>query len=151
MPADNRARPLPDPPLAADPADTDHSRPYPPPVLTGYAEDPPVAALLEGVPEFRPSFLALVEIFDDDPGGPAVFTELADFVAERLVAIEAERPVLERALAAVESVARAGGDAEELVGYAFLESLSPEDLRLITPWLGTATRSLLDDLDAGLA
>jgi len=48
-------------------------------------------------------------------------------------------------------VAKTGSDAEELVGYAFLESLSPEDLRLITPWLGTATRSLLDDLDAGLA
>jgi hypothetical protein len=125
---------------------------YPPPVLVaGYPEDPAVAVLLEGVPEFGPSFLALVELFDDDPGGPAVFTELADFVAERLIAIEAERPVLERALAAVELVARAGGDAEELVGYAFLESLSPEDLRLITPWLGTATRSLLDDLDAGLA
>jgi hypothetical protein len=120
-------------------------------VLAGYAEDPSVTVLLEGVPEFGPAFLALVEAFDDDPGGPAVFTELADFVAERLVAIEAERPVLERALAAVESVAKRGGDAQELVGYAFLESLSPEDLRLITPWLGTATRSLLDDLDAGLA
>jgi hypothetical protein len=156
MPADSHARPLSDPSgsdpsLAADSADPGRPGPYPPPVVAGYAEDPSVAVVLEGVPEFAPSFLALVEIFDDDPGGPAVFTELADFVAERLIAIEAERPVLERALAAVESVARAGGDAQELIGYAFLESLSPEDLRLITPWLGTATRSLLDDLDAGLA
>jgi hypothetical protein len=166
MPADRHSRPgsdpsrsdpslsdpsLSDPSLPSDPADSGLPPRYPPPVLAGYAEDPSVAVLLKGVPEFGPSFLALVEIFDDDPGGPAVFTELADFVADRLLAIEAERPVLERALAAVESVATAGGDAEELVGYAFLESLSPEDRRLITPWLGTVTRSLLDDLDAGLA
>ncbi|HVB93215.1 MAG TPA: hypothetical protein VND67_02770 [Acidimicrobiales bacterium] len=109
-----------------------------------------MTALLNGVPEFGPAYLALVEVFDDDPGGPAVFTELADFVSERLVAIEAERPVLERALAAVELVATAGGEADELVGYAFLDSLSPEDRRLIIPWLGPATRSLLDELDAGL-
>ncbi|HEX3459672.1 MAG TPA: hypothetical protein VHT49_02100, partial [Acidimicrobiales bacterium] len=126
MPTDRHARPLPDPSVApdpvdpADPADNGRSRQYLPSVPTRYAEDPSVAVLLEGVPEFGPSFLALVEMFDDDPGGPAVFTELADFVAERLVTIEAERPVLERALAAVESVARAGGEAEELVGYAFL-------------------------------
>lgn len=153
MPADNEVRAVSDPylPLAAATADPAVPRPYPPPVPAGYAEDPSVTVLLEEVPEFGPAFLALVELFDDDPGGPAVFTELADFVSERLVAIEAQRPVLERTLAAVESVARAGGDAQDLVGYAFLDSLSPEDLRLITPWLGAATRSLLDDLDAGLA
>jgi len=120
------------------------------PALVDYDEHPAVTALLNGVPEFGPAYLALVEVFDDDPGGPAVFTELADFVSERLVAIEAERPVLERALAAVELVATAGGEADELVGYAFLDSLSPEDRRLIIPWLGPATRSLLDELDAGL-
>ena len=118
--------------------------------LGDYNEHPAVTTLLSGVPEFGPAYLALVEAFDDDPGGPAVFTELADFVADRLVAIEAERPVLERALAAVESVAAAGGEADELVGYAFLDSLSPEDRRLIAPWLGPATRLLLEALDAGM-
>ncbi|HEV3266223.1 MAG TPA: hypothetical protein VG014_11915 [Acidimicrobiales bacterium] len=122
----------------------------PEPVVGGYDEHPAVTVLLSGVPEFGPAYLALVEAFDDDPGGPAVFTELADFVSERLVAIEAERPVLERALAAVESVATAGGEADELVGYAFLDSFSPEDRRLIAPWLGPATRLLLDELDAGM-
>ena len=120
------------------------------PLLGDYDEHPAVTVVLSGVPEFGPAYLALVESFDDDPGGPAVFTELADFVSERLVAIEAERPVLERALAAVESVATAGGEADELIGYAFLDSLSPEDRRLIAPWLGPASRSLLDELDAGL-
>jgi hypothetical protein len=120
------------------------------PILADYDEHPAVTVLLSRVPEFGPAYLALVEAFDDDPGGPAVFTELADFVSERLVAIEAERPVLERALAAVESVATAGGEADDLVGYAFLDSLSPEDRRLIAPWLGPATRSLMDELDAGM-
>jgi hypothetical protein len=140
MPAHSQPRPLPE---------LSMSKPSEP-VLGDYDEHPAVTVLLSGVPEFGPAYLALVEAFDDDPGGPAVFTELADFVSERLVAIEAERPVLERALAAVESVATAGGDADELVGYAFLDSLSPEDRRLISPWLGQATRSLLDELDAGM-
>ena len=139
MPANSQPRPLADPSLSEPP----------PPVLSDYDEHPAVTTLLSGVPEFGPAYLALVEVFDDDPGGPAIFTELADFVSERLLAIEAERPVLERALAAVELVATSGGEADELVGYAFLDSLSPEDRRLITPWLGPATRLLMDDLDAG--
>jgi hypothetical protein len=73
----------------------------PPTSLNDYDEDPAVTALLDGVPEFGPTYLALVEEFDDDPGGPAIFTELADFVSERLIAVETERPVLERALAAI--------------------------------------------------
>ena len=107
-----------------------------------------VTALLDQLPEFGPDYLALVEMFDDDPGGPVVFTELADFVARRLATVETERPLLERTLWAVETVAAAGGEAAELVGYAFLDSLSPEDRRRITPWLGPCTRSLLDELDA---
>ena len=140
MPADSQSGPFSIPFISGTP---------PPTSLDDYDEDPAVTALLDGVPEFGPTYLALVEEFDDDPGGPAIFTELADFVSERLIAVETERPVLERALAAVESVARAGGDAWELIGYAFLDSLSPEDRRLITPWLGATTRSILDDLDAG--
>ena len=141
MPANYRPFPVSDP---------SHSEPDPLSTFLDYDEHPAVTVLLNGVPEFGPSYVALVEAIDDDPGGPATFTELADFVSERLLTIEAERPVLERALGAVELVARAGGEAAELVGYAFLDSLSPEDRRLITPWLGQATRSLLDELDAGM-
>jgi hypothetical protein len=107
-----------------------------------------VAVLLDQVPEFSPAYLSLVQVFDEHPGEPIVFTELADFVAERLAALETERPVLERALAAVETVAATSEDATELVGYAFLDSLSPEDRRRIVPWLGPHARSLLDELDA---
>jgi hypothetical protein len=64
--------------------------------------------------------------------------------------MEADRPVLERSLRAVEAVA-GGQDPEsaELVGYAFLDSLSPIDRERIRPWLGPRTRSLLDELEGG--
>ncbi|HEY6624945.1 MAG TPA: hypothetical protein VIX85_13980 [Acidimicrobiales bacterium] len=88
--------------------------------------------------------------FDDTPGEAVVFTELADFVALRLTAVETDRPILERALSAIEIVA-ASQDIEsaELVGYAFLDSLSPLDRDRIRPWLGPRTRSLLEELDDG--
>lgn len=119
--------------------------------IPDYQESSEVTMLLDQVPEFGPAYLALVETFDDDPEGPTVFAELADFVSARLIAVETERPVLERTLAAIEEIVSNGGDVCELVGYAFLDSLSPEDRRLIVPWLGSNTRSLLDALDIGLA
>ena len=115
-----------------------------------FPDDPAVAVVLHQVPEFETAYLDLVTAFDDAPGGPAVFTELADFVACRLTALEADGPVLERTLRAIELVAD-GQDPEsaELVGYAFLDSLSPIDRDRILPWLGPRTRSLLEELDGG--
>ncbi|MGA7419184.1 MAG: hypothetical protein WB765_04885 [Acidimicrobiales bacterium] len=102
------------------------------------------------MPEFEPVYLDLVSTFDDAPGEAVVFTELADFVASRLTAVETDQPVLERALGAIEIVAE-GEDIEsaELIGYAFLDSLSPLDRDRIRPWLGPRTRSLLEELDDG--
>jgi hypothetical protein len=116
--------------------------------ITDFPDDQAVAVVLDQVPEFETAYLDLVDTFDDAPGGPAVFTELADFVASRLAWMEADRPVLERTLQAIEVVAD-GQDTEsvELVGYAFLDSLSPVDRDRIRPWLGPRTRSLLDELD----
>ncbi len=118
---------------------------------TDFPDDPAVATLLQQLPEFEAPYLELVTTFDDAPGGPAVFIELADFVAARLAAVEADRPVLERAFHAIETVVIAGDDdAATLVGYAFFDSLSPDDRQRIRPWLGPGTRSLLDELDAGV-
>jgi len=124
------------------------SAPAAPPPDTGGLE-PPVVAVLDAVPEFGPTYLALVAEFDDDPGGAVVFTELADFVAVRLDALEGELPVLLRALSAVEAVAGLGGPATDLVVFAFLDSLSPDERRALGPWLGRTTRSLLDGLEIG--
>lgn len=110
--------------------------------------DPLAVELLRQVPEFAPVYLDLVKGLDDDPGGPLLFTELADFVADRLDLLDSGQILLDRALAAVEMVASRGDEEAELIAYAFLDSLSPEDRRLILPWLGTATRALLDDLDS---
>ncbi len=115
-----------------------------------FPDDPSVGALLHQVPEFLPVYLELISTFDDAPGEAVVFTELADFVAGRLSALEAERPVLERALGAIEMAADTeAGESAELVGYAFLDSLSPLDRERIRPWLGPRTRSLLDEIDGG--
>ncbi|MHB8328253.1 MAG: hypothetical protein ACYDD6_01255 [Acidimicrobiales bacterium] len=109
--------------------------------------DPDVAALLLAVPEFVDRYLVLVEQADGDPGAPAAFGELAEFAAGLAVEIERFRPVLERTMAAVESVAAGSEDAEELLGWAFFDSLSPDDLSRLDPWLGPHTRAVLDGLD----
>ena len=51
-------------------------------------------AVIGRLPEFVPTYLALAEACDDDPGEPAVFVELADFVSERLAVLETGRPEL---------------------------------------------------------
>jgi len=111
---------------------------------------PAVATLLEAVPEFVPTYRSLVEEYDADPGDAVVFAELTEFVGGRLASVEQERPVLERALAAVDAVAAGDPDAVELIGFAFLDGFSPDERRILTPWLGPSTRTLLEELDSGL-
>jgi hypothetical protein len=122
------------------------SAPSPAAETVGSTLDPDVVVLLEVVPEFIPTYRSLLEAFDDDPEGPVVFTELADFVSDRLGHLDSPT-VLDRVLAVVESVVLDDVDGSELVAYAFLDSLSPDDRRRIVPWLGPATRRLLDELD----
>jgi hypothetical protein len=107
-----------------------------------------VATVLEGVPEFADRFLCLVEAADGDPGAPAAFCELADFVASLVSSSRRPDGVLVRCLARLEQVARESDDAEELVGWSFLDSLCPEDLSLLTPWLGPCTLALAEGRDA---
>lgn len=109
-----------------------------------------VATILDSVPEFADGhYLALVEDGDGVPSAPEVFTELADFVAELVANLDSSKPQLARCLAAVEQVAAVSPEAEELVGWAFLDSLGPDDLRAIGPWLGRRTRELLEEMEAG--
>jgi len=100
-----------------------------------------------------------VEAGGDDPGQPLVLGELADFIADRLAAVEAETDVLRRAVAVVEACV-AGVDQSdsastpddegilEMVAGAFFDSFSPEDRRRLVPWLGPGSRALLETLDA---
>ncbi len=109
--------------------------------------DDEVAQILRSTPEFADRFMDLVESADDDPGAAAVFVELGDFVAGLLAAVEQVRPTLERCLAGLEAVAAGSSDAEELIVWSFFDGLSPDEVRLLGPWLGPRTRALLDDAD----
>jgi hypothetical protein len=111
--------------------------------------DGAVEVLLDAVPDFVNRYLGLADAADGEPGAAAAFTELADYVADLLSQIDSIAPVVARCLAAVESVAHASDDRAELVAWAFLDSLSPDDRRLIEPWLGPCTRRLLEEVDAG--
>ena len=108
---------------------------------------PELVTILEAAPEFAPRYLELVAAVDGDPGPAAAFAELADFAAELAVTIDRYRPALTRILAGVEEVADRSADAEELVGWAFLDALSPDDLRRLEPWFGPATRAVLHGLE----
>jgi hypothetical protein len=115
------------------------------------AEQALLDAITGHLPEFVPAYLALVESCDDDPGEPAVFAELADFVADRLVLLETGRPVLERALDIIEAHLDGAEDADEaadLIGLAFFDCFSPEDRRRLVPWLGPRSLATLESLDA---
>ena len=105
--------------------------------------DAEVATILRHVPEFAPRYLAMVEQADGDPGAVATFGELAEFAAEIAGRLEGLTPVLLRVLAGLEEVAAQSPDAVELVGWAFLDSLSPTEQELLRPWLGPATRETL--------
>jgi hypothetical protein len=101
--------------------------------------EPEIRSVLEAVPEFVDRYLELVESADGDPGAAAAFTELADFVADRLSGPKHSPALVARSLAAIEKVARESDDAEALVGWAFLDSFSADDLRRLQPWLGPQT------------
>jgi hypothetical protein len=109
--------------------------------------DPEVGTILEAVPEFVSRYLEMVDGFDGDPGAQATFAELAEYAARLVLELERYQPVLVRTMAGVEHVARSSDDAVELVGWAFLDNLSPDELRCLRPWMGPETRRVLDGLE----
>lgn len=109
--------------------------------------DPEIALLLRRVPEFTDRYLSLVEEADGNPGKAVTLGELADFAACLAVHLERLRPVLDRLMAMVEELSATADDGGDLVAGAFLDSLSPDDLRRLRPWFGRATWAILDELD----
>ena len=108
-----------------------------------------LSTLLGAVPGFAPHYLDLVEAADGDPGDPATLGALAAFVAGLAAEVERHRPGLEACLDAVEAVVARSGDGPELVAWAFLDSLAPEERARLTPWFGPRTRALLAELEPG--
>ena len=109
--------------------------------------DPDVATVLEWAPGFAERYLEMVAVCDGDPGAPAVFGELADYVAQLAEEMERTRPRLVACMAAVEAVAVASQDAEELVGWSFLDALDPADVRRVRPWMGPQTAAIHRGMD----
>lgn len=106
-----------------------------------------VEALLSAVPEFAERYLQLVQDADGNPGANEAFSELADYVAELASGLEQFRPLLVKCLSAVEHVAAVSEDAEELVGWCFLDYLSIDTRRAVLPWLGPNTLSILEEIE----
>lgn len=102
--------------------------------------------VLAAAPGFRDRYMALVEAADGDPGAASVLTELADYVAELAERLGRLGPELSRCLAAVEATARRSDDDADVVAWAFLDSLSPDDRARLVPWLGPRTRALLEEV-----
>lgn len=109
--------------------------------------DAQVTVVLEAAPGFADRYLELVESGDGDPGVAATLTELADSVAGLAAEMHRNAAVLTQALQGVESLASSSEDSAELVAWAFLDSLSPDDRRRLAGWLGPRTRALLDEID----
>lgn len=108
-----------------------------------------MATLLSRLPELRASYVELVQVADGDPGAPVLFGELAEEVADLARDFHRVVPTLFRYLAAIEHVARTCNDAEELVGWAFLDTLSPDEIRILEPILGAWTRAILRGMEQG--
>ena len=106
-----------------------------------------MSTILEATPGFVDRYLDLVEAADGDPDPAATFTELADYVAGLVAEVERLRPPVVRCLAAVEAVAAASDGDAELVAWAFLDSLSPDDRARLTASFGPRTRALLAEVD----
>jgi hypothetical protein len=111
--------------------------------------EPAVVVLLSALPELRHDFEMLARAADGDPGGAALFGELAETVADLAHDVDDHLRDLARYLAAVERVARTCVDAEELVGWAFLDSLSPQEIRILEPLLGAWTKSIVRHMEQG--
>ncbi len=109
-----------------------------------------VAELLQAVPELEDRYDELLDIYEDDLGADVVFGELADLVNGVVLGTKGDEALLDRCLEVVESLAEMGDpDADEIVGFYFLDQLSPGTLNRVTSRLGEHTLDVLDSLESG--
>jgi hypothetical protein len=109
-----------------------------------------VAELCQVIPEMEDRYQDLVDIYEDDIGADVVFGALADLVNDIVLGGEFDEALLGRCLDFVESLAEQGDpDADDIVGFYFLDLLSPGTLAGVTPTLGDRTLAVLDRLESG--
>ena len=112
-----------------------------------WEDEEEVRRVLEAVPEFVSRYLELVADADDHPGAEQTFTELADYVSELARALTTFGPVVQRCFDAVELVAESSDDAEELIGWSFLDNLSVDARQGLLPWFGPRTLAILETVE----
>ena len=118
--------------------------------ITDGIEHRAIATLRQAVPEMEDRYLDLVDIYEDDIGADVVFGGLADLVNDIVLGHEHDGRVLGRCLDLVEWLAELGDpDADEIVGYFFLDLLSPGTLAGVRSMLGEHTLDVLDRLESG--
>ncbi|SRR5579875_118901 len=108
--------------------------------------DHDVAVVLEAVPELAAWLAELAVAQDGDPGAAVVFAELADYVAELAADPVRNGPQLARCLGAIEVVAATSPDADELVGWSFLDGIGNAELETLRPWFGPRTMALVEEV-----
>jgi hypothetical protein len=119
------------------------------PIIDG-VERRAVAELRQAVPEMEDRYEDLVDIYEDDIGADVVFGALADLVNDIVLGGEGDDALLARCLDLVESLAEESDpDADEIVGFHFLDMLAPGTLDQVTPSLGEHTRGVLARLEDG--
>jgi hypothetical protein len=119
------------------------------PTIEG-VEQHAVAELRQAVPELEYRYDELMDIYEDDLGADVVFGELAELVDNVAVGKEEDEALLDRCLDVVESLAETGDrDADEIVGFYFLDQLSPGTLTRVSSRLGEHTLDILDQLESG--
>jgi len=115
--------------------------------MTEQQPGPEVGLVLRRVHRLAERYVELARVAGGHPGGAVVFEELAELARDLARAGDGAAARLAELMAAVEEVATESPDAEELVGGAFLESLSPDDLMRLDPLMGHRTRAVLDELE----
>jgi hypothetical protein len=119
------------------------------PTIDG-VEQRAVAELRQAIPEMEDRYEDLVDIFEDDIGADVVFGALADLVNDIVLGGAGDEALLARCLDLVESLAEQGDpDLDEIVGFHFLDVLSPGTLDEVTSSLGEHTRGVLARLESG--
>jgi hypothetical protein len=119
------------------------------PTIDG-VEQRAVAELRQAIPEMEDRYEDLVDIFEDDIGADVVFGALADLVNDIVLGGAGDEALLARCLDLVESLAEQGDpDLDEIVGFHFLDVLSPGTLDEVTSSLGEHTREVLARLESG--
>jgi len=119
------------------------------PTIEG-VEQRAVDELRQAVPELEDRYDELLDIYEDDLGADVVFGELADLVDDVVLGKQGDEALLDRCMDVVESLAELGDpDADEIVGFYFLDQLSPGTLNRVTSRLGEHTLDVLDRLESG--